>query len=201
MRGSVTYKYYLNFRITDPRIRQLTLPASPQGEAFYCRCFLCHLDGLPQLPQSANSASRTQPRPRGTLIADQRRAGEARPKGKYSRERMALAPIRARRIFPATGAGGAAGGQGHSQFNSINFYVIHRFFVTFFPEESNVHPVPSFPRSPVPSFPDPRLLTPSRTARPRTCRACAPWSGRSARPKRPRWSAHSGWDQNPSPWP
>ena len=130
-----------------------------------------------------------------------RRAGEARPKGKYSRERMALAPIRARRIFPATGAGGAAGGQGHSQFNSINFYVIHRFFVTFFPEESNVHPVPSFPRSPVPSFPDPRLLTPSRTARPRTCRACAPWSGRSARPKRPRWSAHSGWDQNPSPWP
>ena len=45
------------------------------------------------------------------------------------------------------------------------------------------------------------LVTPSRTARPRTCRACAPWSGRSARPKRPRWSAHSGWDQNPSPWP
>ncbi len=56
-----------------------------------------------QLPQSANFASRTQPRPRGTLIADQRRACAARPKGKYSRERMALAPIRARRIFPATG--------------------------------------------------------------------------------------------------
>ena len=123
-----------------------------------------------------------------------RRACAARPKGKYSRERMALAPIRARRIFPATGAGGAAGGQGHSQFNSINFYVTHRFFVTFFPEESNVPPVP-----PVPSFLP--LVTPSRTARPRTCRACAPWSGRSARPRRPRWSAHSGWDQNPSPWP
>ena len=92
--------------------------------------------------------------------------------------------------FPCHG-GGAAGGQGHSQFNSINFYVTHRFFVTFFPEESNVPPVPSF-------LP---LLTPSRTAKPRTCRACAPWSGRSARPKRPRWSAHSGWDQNPSPWP
>ena len=56
-----------------------------------------------QLPQSANFASRTQPRPRGTLIADQRRACAARPKGKYSRGRMALAPIRARRIFPATG--------------------------------------------------------------------------------------------------
>ena len=31
-----------------------------------------------------------------------RGAGEARPKGKYSRGRMALAPIRIRRIFPAT---------------------------------------------------------------------------------------------------
>ena len=38
-----------------------------------------------------------------------------------------------------------AGGQGHSQFNSIGFYVTHRFFVTFFTEESNVplvHPLP-----------------------------------------------------------
>ncbi len=35
-------------------------------------------------------------RPRGTLIADQRRACAARPKGKYSRGRMALAPIRTR---------------------------------------------------------------------------------------------------------
>ncbi len=42
------------------------------------------------------------------------RAGDARPKGKYSRERMALAPIRARRIFPATGG---AGGQGHFPFS------------------------------------------------------------------------------------
>ena len=90
----------------------------------------------------------TQLRPRGTLIADQRRACAARPKGKYSRGRMALAPIRARRIFPATGAGGAAGGQGHAQFNSINFYVTHRFFVTFFPEESNVSLVPSSPYLP-----------------------------------------------------
>ena len=47
--------------------------------------------------------------------------------------------------FPCHGDG-AAGGQGHSQFNSINFYVTHRFFVTFFPEESNVPPVPLVPR-------------------------------------------------------
>ena len=175
-------------------------PSSFRGKAFIVLHFIM-LDQSYQRSHSAKADSRIQPRPVAADSAAGRRAGEARPKGKYSRERMALAPIRARRIFPATGAGGAAGGQGHSQFNSINFYVIHRFFVTFFPEESNVHPVPSFPRSPVPSFPDPRLLTPSRTARPRTCRACAPWSGRSARPKRPRWSAHSGWDQNPSPWP
>ena len=38
----------------------------------------------------------TQLRPRGTLIADQRRACAARPKGKYSRGRMTLAPIRTR---------------------------------------------------------------------------------------------------------
>ena len=79
----------------------------------------------------------TQLRPRGTLIADQRRACAARPKGKYSRGRMALAPIRTREFSLPRGA---AGGQGHSQFNSINFYVTHRFFVTFFPEESNVFP-------------------------------------------------------------
>ena len=79
----------------------------PQGRClstFARRTYLRLLDDRSyQLPQSANSASRTQPRPRGTLIADQRRACAARPKGKYSRERMALAPIRARRIFPATG--------------------------------------------------------------------------------------------------
>ena len=57
----------------------------------------------PQLSQIATPDFRTQSCPRGTLIADQRRACAARPKGKYSRGRMALAPIRTRRIFPATG--------------------------------------------------------------------------------------------------
>ena len=179
-RGVILYKYFANGYFvaytSPPPTAEPLLKEKPFGE---CICQLS-TPALPdyQAPVAADSAAG-------------RRACAARPKGKYSRGRMALAPIRARRIFPATGAGGAAGGQGHSQFNSINFYVTHRFFVTFFPEESNVPPVPSF-------LP---LLTPSRTARPRTCRACAPWSGRSARPRRPRWSAHSGWDQNPSPWP
>ena len=44
------------------------------------------------------------------------------------------------RIFPATGA---AGGQGHSQLKTSNFYIAHRFFVTFFTEESNVPLFPS----------------------------------------------------------
>ena len=46
--------------------------------------------------------------------------------------------------FPCHG-GGAAGGQGHSQFNSINFYVTNRFFVSFLTQERNV--TPSSPRS------------------------------------------------------
>ena len=92
---------------------------------------------------------RLQLSPRGTLIADQRRAGEARPKGKYSRGRMALAPIRTREFSLPRGA---AGGQGHSQLKTSNFYIAHRFFVTFFTEESNVPSFPSFPR---PLFPSP----------------------------------------------
>ena len=47
--------------------------------------------------------------------------------------------------FPCHG-GGAAGGQGHSQFNSINFYVTNRFFVSFLTQERNVSPRPFVPR-------------------------------------------------------
>ena len=46
------------------------------------------------------------------------------------------------RIFPATGA---QNGIPAFQFYSNNFHVTHRFFVTFFTEESNVslvHPLP-----------------------------------------------------------
>ena len=88
--------------------------------------------------------------PRPTMPAGQRtaqldaRAGEARPKGKYSRGRMALAPIRARRIFPATGAHSPAL---PSNSNPTFFHVTHRFFVTFLTQERNV--TPPFPRPPV----------------------------------------------------
>ena len=99
-----------------------------------------------QLSHSNLPDSCTQPRPRGTLIADQRRACAARPKGKYSRGRMALAPIRAREFSLPRG------GQGHSQFYSIGFYVYSAaFFGTFLGSKkvpSSRHPVPpSSPRS------------------------------------------------------
>ena len=73
---------------------------------------------------------------RGTLIADQRRAGEARPKGK-SRKRTeeSLLSSRRFRLFPATGQ---ISSNAAKQLNSISFHVTHRFFVTFFTEESNV---------------------------------------------------------------
>ena len=43
------------------------------------------------------------------------------------------------RIFPAAGGGSAA-----CPFKTSNVYVTHRFFVTFFTEESNVPLVPSY---------------------------------------------------------
>ena len=58
---------------------------------------------------------------------------------------MALAPIRARRIFPATGPYSNLA----FRFNFSDFHVTHRFFVTFFTEESNVSLVlPVSPRPP-----------------------------------------------------
>ena len=118
-------------RASPPPAAEPLLKEKPFGE---CICQLS-TPAMPdyQAPVAADSAAG-------------RRACAARPKGKYSRGRMALAPIRARRIFPATGAGGAAGGQGHSQFNSINFYVTNRFFVSFLTQERNVSPRPFVPR-------------------------------------------------------
>ena len=76
---------------------------------------------------------------------------------------MALAPIRTRRIFPATGAGGA-GGQGHSQFYSIDFFVTRSLLWYFLGlQESTVLPVSS--PSPPPPLPikkaSPRLSGPA----------------------------------------
>ena len=127
--------------LCQPAPIKIGVPRGRGLSTFARRTYLRLLDDRSyQLPQSANFASRTQPRPRGTLIADQRRACAARPKGKYSRERMALAPIRARRIFPATGAGRQVA-RATPCFHPIDFYVTHRFFGTFLTQESTVIPV------------------------------------------------------------
>ena len=74
-------------------------------------------------------------------------AGLAKPdrRGKDEANGGKLAFIRAVQAFTCHG-GGAAGGQGHSQFNSINFYVTNRFFVSFLTQERNVSPRPFVPR-------------------------------------------------------
>ena len=70
---------------------------------------------------------------------------------------MALAPIRTRRIFPATGAGG----QGHSQFYSIDFFVTRSLLWYFLGlQESTVLPVSSPPPLPI-KKPSPRLSGPA----------------------------------------
>ena len=74
------------------------------------------------------------------------RAGDARPKGKYSRGRMALAPIRARRIFPATG-GGWPGPL--PVFIQLTFTSHAAFFDSFLGSKKESYPRP--PSSPAPS--------------------------------------------------
>ena len=68
------------------------------------------------------------------------RACVARPWGKAGSERR-------KACFHPGGSGFLLprGGQGHSQFYSIDFHVTHRFFVSFLTQERNV--TPSSPRS------------------------------------------------------
>ena len=72
---------------------------------------------------------------RGLAKPDHRGKMKNRPGGVYSR------PSDSSFSLPR-GRGGSAA----SQFNSIDFHVTHRFFVTFFAEESNV---PFFPSPPL----------------------------------------------------
>jgi len=161
---------------SPPPTAEPLLKEKPFGE---CIC---------QLSTPAMPDYHAQPRPRGSGQRSWTQGVRSTTEGEIFKGTDGACADPGTQNFPCHGA---QNGSAALQPYQLDFYVTHRFFVTFFPEESNVPPVPSF-------LP---LVTPSRTARPRTCRACAPWSGRSARPRRPRWSAHSGWDQNPSPWP
>ena len=160
--------------------------ASPWGEGFFCRAIFKKLGFSHQLSQSAKSDSRAQPLPRGSEERSWTQGWRSQTEGeKQEANGGQLAFIRAVQAFTCHGAQNVSAA---FQFYSTDFHVTTQpSLILSWAPRKNRFLIP--------------LLTPSRTARPRTCRACAPWSGRSARPRRPRWSAHSGWDQNPSPWP
>ena len=126
------------------------LTFSRLGEGFYSCAVFMLLGRSIQQSQTDTNDQCTQPRPRGTLIADQRRACAARPKGKYE-ESSGWSLLRTERFefFPATGAGGQVA-RATPSFIQLTFTSQHRFFVTFFTEESNVPLVPpSPPTSPI----------------------------------------------------
>ena len=163
-RGVILYKYFANGYFAAYTSPPPTAEPLLKEKAFG-GCFI-------QLSLVAALVRHTQLPPRGTLIADQRRACAARPKGK-NEESPGWSLLRTERFefFPATGAGG----QGHFQLNSIDFYVTRRFFVTFFPEESNVPPSPRTPLTCTPA---------ASPCEPRSCRRtgkrCRRWTARSA---------------------
>ena len=118
-------------------------PSSFRGKAFIVLHFIM-LDQSYQRSHSAKADSRIQPRPVAADSAAGRRAGEARPKGE-SRKRTeeSLLSSGRFRLSPATEAHNTA----VFQLKTSSFYVTHRFFVTFFTEESNVPFVPLRPPS------------------------------------------------------
>ena len=98
------------------------------GEGFYsCAVFMLFGRSIQQSQTDTNDQC-TQPRPRGTLIADQRRAGEARPRGKAGSERR-------KACFHPGGSGfhlpRGRVARATPSFISIDFHVTHRFFVSF----------------------------------------------------------------------
>ena len=78
-------------------------------------------------------------RPRGMLMESaQGVRSTAKGKNEESPGRSLLQTERFK-FFPATGR---VGGSAAFQFYSLDFFITHRFFVTFFPKESNVSFVP-----------------------------------------------------------
>ena len=100
----------------------------PYWRRLLLSCSLIALDRSCPLSQSVTPDSRTQPCPRGTLIADQRGACAARPKGK-NEESPGWSLLRTERFkfFPATGGGSTA-----FQFYQLDFHVT-RSLLWYFP--------------------------------------------------------------------
>ena len=126
------------------------------GEGFYSYAPCKTLGCSARLSQSAKSNFRTQLRPRGTPMKSAR-AGEARPNGKYSRGRMALAPIRAREFSLP---------RGRQCRLPVLFQQLLRHNAAFFGTFLGSKKVP-YPPSPfVPSFPPSLPTSPQKRAPP-----------------------------------
>ena len=129
----------------------------------------------PQLSQIATPDFRTQSCPRGTLIADQRRACAARPKGK-NEESPGWSLLRTERFefFPATGAGGQVARATPSLIQLT--FTSHAGSLLL----SSLKKVtfPPFPRTPLTCTPAASPCEP-RSCR-RTGKRCRRWTARSA---------------------
>ena len=114
-------------------------------------CGFIILDRSCRLSQSATSDSRTQPCPRGTLIADQRRACAARPKGKNEKlPGWSLLLTRQLKFFPATGGGWAA--VPPSSFIQASFTSHIGSLLLSSLKKVTFSPSPRFPRIPSPAY-------------------------------------------------
>ena len=105
-------------------------------EGFFCRCFLWHLDVPPNYCYPLRLIHALNQRPRGMpiLIGAGRAQHDRRGKAGSERRKACFHPDGSGFHLPRE----HTGDQSYFQFYSIDFYVPHRFFVTFFTEESNV---------------------------------------------------------------
>ena len=108
-----------------------SLTASPQGEAFWVAV-------LPSPSLITMSDSRPQPCPRGTPMKSAQGV-RSTTEGEIFKGTDGACADPGTQNFPCHGA---QNGSAAFQSYQLDFHVTHRFFVTFFTEESNVPPVP-----------------------------------------------------------
>ena len=101
---------YIYKKVRFPLIRFAMLSTfSRLGEGFYSYAVFMLVGRSIQQSQTDTNDQCIQSRPRGTLIADQRRACAARPKGKNEESPgRSLLQTERFKFFPATGGGSAA---------------------------------------------------------------------------------------------
>ena len=136
-RGWLRFPAYANCCLPPHPSRYRSTP-SPEGEGFYCWCFsrclaaiVNYRSQLHLFPASNYAPVARRCNRRGRAQHDHR--GNIQGDG-WRLRRSGHAEFSLPRGSPPSPA---------FQFYSSSFYVTHRFFVTFFTEESNVPPAPS----------------------------------------------------------